>query len=499
MERKSKLSLLCMAVPFIGTVGLTSCQQVKKETKLNVLFVAVDDMNDWVGFLNGYPGVKTPNLDRLAERGVSFTNAHCPSPLCGPSRASVMSGLYPHKTGIYNNGQWWRPNYPEMVTIPMHFKANGYEVVGAGKIFHHTAGFNPPDQWNVFVPLTYDDPWDRESRVNYPQVKVEERPDWVPLSGLNIAHEFDWGALPGKPEEDYNDYKTVEWCINYLENKQDDQPFFLACGLFHPHIPWYVPQKYFDLYPLDQIVLPTIYQDDLNDIPPVGQEIAAVRRSHLKMIKKAEKWKNAIQAYLASISFADAQIGRLLDKLDQSGKADNTIIVFWSDHGWHLGEKEHMHKMTLWERATRVPFIVVDPRTGIKGSCNTPVNLVDIHKTLNELCGLPQLPQLDGESLVPQLHDLNAKRENPSLICYQKGNFALQDERYHYIQYHDGTEELYDHQTDRHEWYNIANDKNNDLLNKYRKFIPQQIKDDVPKKGAFEFDYKNYTWKRKKK
>lgn len=495
---KNKIKYLIAATAIATTI--TSCVfQSKTEIKSNVLFIAIDDMNDWVGFLNGYPGVNTPNLDKLAKRGVNFTNAHCPSPLCGPSRASVMNGRYPHKTGIYNNGQWWRPNYPDMVTIPMHFKASGYQVVGAGKLFHHTAGFNPPDQWHEFRRLEYDDPWDRVSRLNYPWTKVEEVPSWHPLNGLKTDHEFDWGVIPGKPEEEYGDSKTVSWCIDYLQEKKDNKPFFLACGLFHPHMPWYAPQKYFDLYPLDKIVLPEVKEDDLADIPPIGAAFAAARRNHFERIKNAGKWKEAVQAYLASISYADAQVGRLLDALQLSGYSENTIIVFWSDHGWHLGEKEHWHKMTLWQRATRVPFIVVDPRMGKKGNCNAPVNLVDLFKTLNQLCKLPTLNQLDGESLVPQLKNPAAKRKRPSLICYQKGNFALQDERFHYIRYHDGTEELYDHKTDPNEWYNLADKEHEKILQEFRKHVPQKVKDPVPAKSAFHFDYKEYKWNKNSK
>ncbi len=490
-----------LLIVFAGICCLYGCRTVSKEQissakKPNVLFIAVDDMNDWVGFLDGYPNVKTPNFDKLASMGVSFSNAHTPSPLCGPSRASILSGKYPHKTGIYGNGQWWRPNYPDMVTIPMHFKNNGYHVAGAGKIFHHTAGFNPPDQWHEFRRMDYDDPWDRESRQNYPWTEVAQKPDWHPLHGLPFSHEFDWGVIPGKKEEDYGDSKTIKWCSEFLENYDDSKPFFLAAGLFHPHMPWYVPQKYLGMYPIDEIVLPEVLETDLDDIPEVGQKFAAAHRNHLNIIRKADKMKEAIQAYLASISYADAQIGKLINTLEESGKAKNTIIVLWSDHGWHLGEKDHFYKGTLWERSTRVPFVIATPdMKNAAKTCSSPVSLVSIFKTLNELCDLPELQELDGSSLVPLLAD--TKTKIPALICYQKGNFALQDERFHYIQYHDGTEELYDHSTDKNEWYNIANSGNKDLLNKFRNHIPKDISDDIPGKSDFEFDYQMYSWTRK--
>lgn len=493
MRRKINTIFLIIVSTIVTFWG---CAVEKVQQKPNVLFIAVDDMNDWVGFLNGYPGIQTPNLDELAKQGVAFANAHCPSPMCGPSRASIMSGKYPHKTGIYSNGQWWRPNYPDMVTIPMHFKTNGYYVAGAGKLFHHTAGFNPPDQWHEFQRMEYDDPWDRVSRLNYPWTKVDKVPEWHPLNGLKTDHEFDWGVLPNKAENDYGDAKSVDWAINYLQQEKADKPFFLACGLFHPHMPWYAPQKYFDMYPLDKIVLPDTLKDDLSDIPPIGGELAGARRNHFLQIKEARKWKEAVQAYLASISFADAQIGRLLEALKKSGKSENTIVVFWSDHGWHLGEKETWHKGTLWQRATRVPFIIFDPRNENKGVCNTPVNLIDIYKTLNELCGLIEIQNIDGQSLVPQLNDVNKERTYPSLICFQQGNFALQANGYHYIRYKDGTEELYNHSNDINEWYNIADSNHIEVLSNFRKFIPLDIKRGIPEKSAFKFDYVNYKWKK---
>lgn len=494
MKRKVNISLLIMVTIAVIFGG---CAMDKAHQKPNVLFIAVDDMNDWVGFLDGYPGIQTPNLDKLAEQGVAFANAHSPSPMCGPSRAAIMSGKYPHKTGIYTNGQWWRPNYPDMVTIPMHFKSNGYYVAGTGKIFHHTAGFNPPDQWHEFQRMEYDDPWDRVSRLNYPWSKVEEVPEWHPLNALKTDHEFDWGILPNKAENDYGDAKSVNWCIDFLQQEKTENPFFLACGLFHPHMPWYAPQKYFDMYPLDKIVLPDTLKDDLSDIPPIGSKLASERRNHFLRIKHAGKWKEAVQAYLASISFADAQVGRLLDALEKTENSENTIIVFWSDHGWHLGEKETWHKGTLWQRATRVPFIIVDPRKESKGVCKTPVNLIDIYKTLNELCDLPEVENIDGQSLVPQLQNVNEERTYPSLISFQEGNFALQGNGFHYIRYKDGTEELYNHSNDINEWYNIADSNNIKVLSYFRESIPKDINKGILEKNAFQFDYKQYTWKKK--
>ena len=321
----------------------------RRETRPNVLFVAVDDMRDWTAGLGGYAGkVHTPNQQRLAKMGVEFTRAYCASPVCCPSRTAVMTGLLPCTSGIYNNGQWWKPHMPDLVTIPMYFRACGYHAAGAGKIFHHTAGNNPPSQWDQFQRLLFaDDPWYRGSKLNYPWSTTGRPPKGFPFSGVKgLPHENDWGPLPGKSEADYDDAKTVDFAVEHLK-REHAKPFFLACGIFRPHLPWYVPGKYFDLYPLDKIKLPEAPADDLDDIPKEGLALAKSRRSDLKKITSADKQKHAVQAYLASISFADAQFGRLLDALAESRYADNTIIVFWSDHGWHLGEKRHWHKMTV--------------------------------------------------------------------------------------------------------------------------------------------------------
>ncbi|MHC4199900.1 MAG: sulfatase-like hydrolase/transferase, partial [Planctomycetota bacterium] len=307
----------------------------------NVLFVAVDDMRDWTVGLGGYAGeVHTPNQERLARMGTEFTRAYCPSPVCCPSRAAVMTGLMPYTSGIYNNGQWWKPHMPDLVTIPLHFRAHGYNAAGSGKIFHHTAGNNPPCQWDEFQRLVFrDDPWYRGAKLNYPWSKVGPPPEGFPFCGFGgLPHENDWGSLPGKDESDYDDARTVDLAVEYLGRKHGE-PFFLACGIFRPHLPWYVPRKYFDLYPLEDIKLPEAPEDDLDDIPREGRALSKARRSDLEKIRAAGKRRHAVQAYLASITFADSQFGRLLDALAASRYAGNTVVVFWSDHGWHLGEK----------------------------------------------------------------------------------------------------------------------------------------------------------------
>ncbi len=469
-----------------------------KKTRPNVLFLAVDDMKDWVGCLGGYEGtVYTPNIDALASRGVLFEKAYCPSPKCAPSRAAVMTGLMPSSTGIYDNGHWWYPNLPGVLTIPAHFRNHGYQVAGAGKIFHHTAGNHPPNQWDAFLPYRFkDDPWFRGSKLNYPWSEVSPNPKDFPYSGVNgLGHENDWGVIP-LSEDEYDDNKSVDFAINFL-NKNHGSPFFLACGLFRPHLPWYVPQKYFDLYSLDEVQLPKILEKDLDDVPVQGKKWGRARQKDFLTIKKESKYKEAVQAYLASISFADAQIGRLLKALNQSPYAHNTIIVFWSDHGWHLGEKGHWHKSTLWEEATRVPFIISGP--DVKPAVyKMPVSLIDIFPTLIEACSLNEIANLDGQSLQPLLGGLSNASPRPVLIEYKYKNTSVRVGDYHFIQYSDGGEELYDLSIDPYEWNNIS--KSPYLKTKIRA-LKSCIKSEwvmpKPTKSHFNFNPELFVWRNK--
>lgn len=477
-------------------LGAAAAAALAASRRPNVLLIAVDDMNDWIGCLRGYPGVRTPNLDRLAQRGVLFSNAHCASPLCNPSRTALLTGMRPSTTGIYGNEQFWRPALPDVVTLPMHFKRNGYYVAGAGKVFHHTSGFNPPDQWNEFKLQVFDDPWWRRPEW-YPWNQKVPPPPGHPFNGLkDFQGEFDWGVLP-KPEAEYGDQKAVDFGLEFL-GRRHEQPFFLAIGLWHPHIPMFSPQRFWDMYPDPKV--PEVRADDLDDVPPTGRQFAAVRREEHDRILREGKWKEAVRAYLAAISFADAMIGRLLDGLERSPHGTNTVIVFFSDNGWHLGEKQHWHKSTLWQRATHVPMIVAAPAARDAGRARTqPVNLLDIYPTLVELCGLPQNPKLEGESLAPLLRDPTAKR-NPTVSTYQPGNHAVCDERWRYIRYRDGSEELYDREADPNEFRNLAADPQyNERKRDLARWMPATSAAPKPTRDAYEFDFEHYTYKRKAK
>jgi arylsulfatase A-like enzyme len=461
--------------------------------RLNVFMIIVDDMNDWVGCLNGYPGVRTPNIDRLARTGVLFADAHCASPLCNPSRTAVFTGLRASTTGIYNNGQYWRPALPGVVTMPEYFRRQGYYVAGAGKVFHHVAGFNPPDQWDDFQLQVFDDPWYRRLEW-YPWVKKIPAPPGHPFNGLqDFPGEFDWGVLP--PQHGYGDMAAVEWAERLLARRHE-KPFFAAVGLWHPHIPMFAPQQYFDLYP--DVRLPEVPENDLDDIPAVGQQFARVARDSFERIVREGKWREAVRAYLAAISFADAMIGRLVSALEKSRHAADTVLVVWSDNGWHLGEKKHWHKSTLWQRSTHVPLILRAPGQRAAGRARKqPASLLDLYPTLVELCGLSPKRDLEGASLSPLLRDPAAARR-PAVVTYLAGNHAVCTERWRYIRYHDGGEELYDRVADPNEFRNLAGEpKHHKLKQELAAWMPPTSASPKPEASQYDFDLPTYTWRKK--
>ena len=316
----------------------------------NVLFIAVDDLNDWIGCLGGHPQTRTPNIDRLAESGVLFTNAHCAAPACNPSRTAIFTGVSPHVSGMYDNGQSMRDVLPDSVLMPKHFSNHGYWSAGSGKLLHY---FIEPASWDEYFPKKEsDNPF---PRTLYP----EQRPLSLPRGGPWQYVETDWGPLDATDEEFGGDWLVSKWIGEQL-SREHDRPFFLACGIYRPHEPWFVPKKYFELFPLDEIQLPPGYrEDDLADVPKIGQR--AARNRYFAHIQEEGQWKQGIQGYLASIAFADAMVGRVIDALEQGPHSDNTIVVLWSDHGWQLGEKEHWQKFTPWRAVTRVPLIVRVP------------------------------------------------------------------------------------------------------------------------------------------
>ncbi len=401
----------------------------------NVLFIAIDDLNDWIGCMGGHPDAKTPNLDRLAKRGVLFTSAHCAAPACNPSRAALMTGILPSTSGVYKNGDPWRPLLPDAVTIPQHFMANEYLAIGRGKIYHGSYPDKNPGAWDEYISKGSDPPAD-ETNPRYGN----------PTSNIK------WGPVIGT-DEDMDDYKVATWAGEQLQ-KQYDRPFFLACGFYKPHLSWCVPQKYFDMFDPATITLPEMDENDLDDVPPEGINMAKPN-THNTIVNKGE-WANGVAGYLASGAFTDVQVGRVLDALDESPHRDNTIIVLWSDHGWHLGEKLHWKKFALWEEATHNLLMISAPGvTRGNQQCDRPVGLIDIYPTLIDLCGLSTNDALEGQSLLPLLKHPKAERERPALTTHGRLNHTIRSERWRYIRYYDGTEELYDHDNDELEWINL--------------------------------------------
>jgi arylsulfatase A-like enzyme len=441
----------------------------------NVLFIAVDDLNDWIGCLGGHPDIRTPNFDRLARRGVLFTNAHCAAPLCNPSRAALMTGIRPAASGVYDNQQPFRksPTGPGAVSLTQHFRAHGYRVIGGGKIFH--GAYPDPASWDEYFPS--------QARNKPPDPVPPNRP----VNGIPNAAQFDWGPL-NVPDSQMGDYQVVDWAARELQKKQD-RPFFHAVGLFRPHLPWYVPGKYFDMYPADKLTLPNVKDDDLDDVPAMGKKFARPAGDHRRVIEY-QQWRKAVQGYLASISFTDAMLGRLLDSFEASPHANNTTVVLWSDHGWHLGEKLHWRKFSLWEEATHNVLMMSSPGlTRPGGRCHRATNLMDIYPTLIDVCGLKKR-SCEGDSLMPLLKDPAARWDRPSVTTYLRGNHSVRTERWRYIRYSDGGEELYDRSQDEMEWTNLAaKPELAPVKRDLAKWIPQvNAPDSLHERGVEEID-----------
>ncbi|MDB6028084.1 MAG: Sulfatase [Verrucomicrobiales bacterium] len=465
----------CLRTLLVITLGLplviTPVQAASSKTKPNVLLIIADDLNDWIGPLHGNPQVKTPNLDKLAARGMTFRNAQASAPLCNPSRASFMSGRRPSTTGIYDNDQPAMPNLPRDFCLNQYLRQFGYTSLGAGKIYHYH-NYRPED-WDDVV-FYADDTLPNHDAVRRPgpfgyRMFTEDKPD----AAFNEQ----------RAESKLVDAQSVSWCIDKL--KQQKSTFFMTCGIHRPHTPWDVPKKYFDLYPLDSIQLPSVSTDDLADIPSAGLEMAHNGIQHSAIVK-AGVWKDRVRAYLAAVSYADAQIGRLLDALEKSGQQENTTIIFVGDNGWHLGQKEHWSKSALWRQATRVPLIWVAPGITKAGTeCETAVDLTSIFPTVCELAGVPVPKHVEGISIKPLLANAKAKWKRPAISTFLQGNHAVCTADWRYIHYADGSEELYNEKADPLEWKNeAANPKLSSVKKDLAKYLPALNATPVPHKSA---------------
>lgn len=443
----------------------------------NVLFIAVDDLRDFAGCLQAYPDVKTPNMDRLAAKGVLFANAHCPAPMCAPSRNSLLTGILPSTSGSYGFQPLRAvPVLAESDTLPRHFKGQGYYVMGTGKIHHNKPGHGPdPEEWHEYWP-------------SFERAVLEDNGD----AALQTKENFGMVCGAGnRPEEECGDYRHASWAVEKL-SMEYDRPFFLALGFYKPHLPMVCPKKYFDLYDPEKIQAVYVKEDDLKDIPDAGKMLS---KAHLEdYVRKNGMSRELLHAYLACVSYVDAQVGRVLDALEKSPYAENTIVILWGDNGWHLGEKRTWTKFTLWKESTRVPMMIACPGKARKRICTKPVGLIDLYPTLKELCSLGETRQkLEGRSLVPLLEDPEATWDAPVVTTYGRDSHCLTAERWKYIRYFDGSEELYDRLFDPFEWTNLAeNPAYASVKESMKPYFPQISTPNVPGttlKQCFARDY----------
>ena len=461
-----------MAVAFVGLISGWFCSHYAAAeptpARPNVLFIAIDDLNDWVGCLKGHPQARTPNIDRLATSGTLFVNAHCQAPLCNPSRASLMTGLRPSTTGIYA----LRPGIRDVamlkdhVTLPEYFGSQGYFTFTCGKVYHD-GSIAPKDRPREFSV------WGPAPGMPLPRQKFVHTP--VDIRAM------DWGMFPER-DQDQADWKICDAAIAQLKTVPADKPFFVACGFRLPHVPCFATKQWFDLFPEDGIIVPDVRPDERQGVPFFAWYLHwKLPEPRLSWLRKEHQWKPLVRAYLASTSFMDSQVGRLLDALQASGRADNTIIVLWSDNGWHLGEKLITGKNSLWERSTHVPLIFAGPGIARGARCTRPAELLDMYPTLVELCGLPARPGLEGHSVVPQLKDPRAPRQWPAITTANQGNHTVRSEQWRYIRYADGSEELYDRDADPDERKNLAADpKYAEVIREQAKWLPTVNAPPVP-------------------
>jgi arylsulfatase A-like enzyme len=449
----------------------TAQDDAGSSSRPNVLFIAIDDLNDWVGVLDGHPQSKTPNIDKFAQKGVLFEEAYCAAPLCSPSRTSIMTGLRPSTTGIYGNLNWFRdnPEFENWKTIPQYFRDNGYTAWAGGKIYHMPNGkFSDPIAWDNIYSETMGTPLPPEEK-RY-QHGLSEYFSYNKI----LQRILDWGPIEESTEET-EDWGTADLAAQFLQ-QDHDKPFFLACGIMRPHNPWHAPQKYFDMHPINQVQLPAYLENDLDDIPLMGRRMSG---KTFDIIKEHGEWRNVVQAYLASVSFADACVGHVLDALEASQYRDNTIVVVFGDHGYHIGEKNHITKSALWKETTRTPLIIHAPGISKKQARSSrTVSLLDLYPTLIELCGLPPRTDLDGRSIAPLVRNPEKEWPYPAVITHSPSwfgtNHAVRNERYHYIRYQDGGEELYDIPVDPNGWTNLAQDpKHAQAKAELKKWMPK--------------------------
>ena len=471
----------------------------------NVVFLAVDDMNDFVGCLDSRPNAITPNIDRLAARGVCFTNGHTAGVFCAPSRAAIFSGQYASTTGCYETPNYF-VHHPEIESLQTSFAKAGYTTLGAGKLFHHPAGAIDQRGWTEFFlrnQFQREGGWALESWSSDTPV-----PQPFPASVYNKGKEItgglflEWGAVPKEREEEMADTIRANWAVEQLK-QEHEKPFFLACGFYAPHYPNYCPQKYFDLYDRDDIETPAFKEDDLADLPDkIRKQRENRKKQHYDKLVAMGAWKDALHGYLACTSYADAMVGRILDALAASPYADNTIVVLWSDHGYHLGEKGQWGKHTLWERTSNVPFVWAGPGIAKGKRTDVTVSLIDIYPTLVEQCSLPAPRQkLEGVSLASTLKNPAEASDRTVYLPYiNPGEYTLMNREWRFIHYDDENQELYNVQEDPHEWNNLASDPEYaDVITRLRDLAPSEFAAPEPKLNSrrdLVVDGETFRWEK---
>ncbi len=471
----------------------------RENLKPNVLFISIDDLNTWISPIHHFSNVKTPNFNRLAKMGVTFTNAHVQAPLCGPSRASVMTGLRPSTTGIYGmipDDEIRREGNPatkDITFLPEYFKENGYHTMGIGKLFHTHAPENVFEESGGRVKGFGPYPKERFVWDGFGVSKIKEN------KGKYGRTSTDWGAFP---ENDtlMPDHQSVNWAIERLQRNYE-KPFFMGLGFLRVHVPLYVPQKWFDLYPLAEIETPPYKADDLNDIPDIGLKINDLpMMPTTEWAKESGEWKKIVQAYLACISYVDYELGRVLDALESSKYASNTVVVLWSDHGYRLGEKGTFAKHALWETATKAPLLFSGPNLPKGKKIEAPVEMLSMYPTLLELCGLKPYSKNEGISLVSLMKTGKSRKAPFALTTFGKNNHAIKKDGFRYIQYEDGTQEFYDHHLDPNEWTNeVNNPKYKSEIEEIKQFLPKVNADwDEKSKYTFQPYFVNQKAKNKK-
>ncbi len=534
---------------FVAVYLFSSCADSQDPEKPNVVFIICDDLNDWVQELNGHPQNLTPNIQKLMNEGVTFTNAHSNNPICAPSRTSFLTGIYPHNSGYFGYNQ--QPNdfrnfeiLKNAKTMMEHFYDHGYNIYGTGKIFH-----NGHEDWSVwkgydtlqhfgiqptFGPFAWNGSWkdgthDHAIGMAHPDVLRHEgdRVHW----GNSMASLANVPEYPADPENDIPGYRgwicfskpfkykseqnrdkmpdelNVEY-VKKILNTNHDKPFFLAVGFNRPHTPLHAPDKYFNMFPLDSIIMPEVKENDLQDCanalwnPNQTWNSSGFRKfQFLVQHTKPNMWKKWVRAYLANVTFVDEQVGKVLDALKNSEYAQNTIIVFTSDHGYHLGEKEYVFKCSLWEESSRVPMVISAPGVQQRGArVSHPVGLIDLYPTFVDLCGLSHNPNeqtnqmpLDGHSLKPFLENPNkpdwsgpdyalvSVAGDDELQINEAGDpkrqfYAMRTERYRYLLCPNGEEELYDHEIDPFEWNNLTGKEDyKEILFELRKKLKETV------------------------